>query len=255
MNLAVNLVKTDSRAIIQKSMLHAGYDASSIVEGSSSYMKVALKVWESEGKRLENLLGCQHQQRPGEFCECLPGVGNGGTASTLTAAMPQGGGGCCGSGDDHGSKPGDHEHSSDFQGRHVHRLSGKCGHKAIIHQPPGKPAHIDFVVDGQIECYEGIKPVGPKGQGAMWPSRYKCIDLACPTDPQKQNVACGSYVETAAESVPGVAPKQLSLTDVDFDGKEWNVDFFCHDGQDDTLLGLIKLGDGDKGPDESASLL
>jgi hypothetical protein len=40
-------------------------------------------------------------------------------------------------------------------------------------------------------------------------------------------------------------PKQLSLTDVDFDGKEWNVDFFVNEGQDDSIMGLIKLGDVD----------
>jgi len=38
-------------------------------------------------------------------------------------------------------------------------------------------------------------------------------------------------------------PKELPLDEVDFDGKEWNVDFFCHDTEEDPVLGLIKLGD------------
>ena len=120
----------------------------------------------------------------------------------------------------------------------------------IRERPQGLHAHIDFVVDGKIECSEGIKPVGPKGQGAMWPSRYKCSDLACPTDPVKQSVTCGSDAcgdeNFTHNGEMNSHPKQLSLNDVDFDGKEWNVDFFSYDGQDDTLMGLIKLGDGDK---------
>jgi hypothetical protein len=237
LKLAVNLYKTDARALMQKCMLLAGYESAEVIEGHARYMQVALKVWEVEGKRLEHLLGCSDdQQRQGEFCDCMPGVSHHISVSTALANN-------CNK-ESH-SKPA----SADMGGRHVHRLSGKCGHKAIIHQPPGRPAHIDFVVDGKIECYEGIKPVGPKGQGAMWPSLYKCTDLACPTDPDKQHVVCGSDSccdEKISDEVHNAHPKQLSLTDVDFDGKEWNVDFFAYDGQDDTLLGLIKLGDGDK---------
>lgn len=264
LKLAVNLYKNDARALMQKSMLLAGYESSETIEGQARYMQVALKVWEVEGKRLESLLGCANETQGG-FCECLPGVGSHGTTVSPMAAvaaaaavpteqqfMPQQSS-CCGShaasSQDEDAKPAAFEQNA---GRHVHRLSGKCGHKAIIHQPTGRPAHIDFVVDGKIECYEGIKPVGPKGQGALWPSRYNCIDLACPTDSLKQNVACGSNVccdDQVSDKVHNAHPKQLSLTDVDFDGKEWNVDFFAHDGQDDTLLGLIKLGDGDKKKD------
>jgi hypothetical protein len=258
LQLAVNLYKTDSRALLQKCMLHAGFGTDDVVEGNPSYMQVALKAWEVEGKRLEILLGCANtetERRNGEFCECLPGVGAANATAIAMANLKN-------------DKPAEAEHShahdnrfndscTDLQGRHVHRLSGKCGHKAIIHQPKGRPAHIDFVVDGKIECYEGIRPVGPKGQGALWPSRYKCIDLACSTDPSRQSVACGSNVgsnastsgsapASAADNAPSYSPKQLSLNDVDFDGKEWNVDFFSHDGQDDTLLGLIKLSDGGK---------
>lgn len=248
LKLAVNLYKTDARALLQKCMLLAGYESSEVVEGHARYMQVALKVWEVEGKRLELLLGCsQESQRAGAFCECLPGIGA--SAMTTNMASAHRHSDSCGPPE---SIANDNEFKTaavDTGGRHVHRLSGKCGHKAIIHQPQGRPAHIDFVVDGKIECYEGIKPVGPRGQGAMWPSLYKCSDLACPTDPEKQHAACGSDSccdDHVSDEVHNAHPKQLSLTDVDFDGKEWNVDFFAYDGQDDTLLGLIKVGDGDK---------
>lgn len=247
MKLAVNLYKTDARALLQKCMLLAGYESSEIIEGHARYMQVALKVWEVEGKRLELLLGCSNENlRNGEFCECLPGVRNSALTTTMAAAQEQAN---CHDPVESDADDGDEfKAAADSGGRHVHRLSGKCGHKAIIHQPQGRPAHIDFVVDGKIECYEGIRPVGPKGQGAMWPSRYKCSDLACATDPVKQHAVCGSDLcdDHVSDEVFNANPKQLSLTDVDFDGKEWNVDFFSYDGQDDTLLGLIKLGDGDK---------
>lgn len=45
-----------------------------------------------------------------------------------------------------------------YTSQHKHRLEGKCGHRAIIHKPSDGNAHIDFVVDGQIECYEHCKP-------------------------------------------------------------------------------------------------
>jgi hypothetical protein len=37
-------------------------------------------------------------------------------------------------------------------------------------------------------------------------------------------------------------PKELPLSDVNLDGKEWNLDFFNESGQDDTILGLFRLG-------------
>jgi hypothetical protein len=283
LNLAVNIYKTDSRALLQKCMLLAGYENSDVVEGSQNYMQVALMSWETEGKRLENLLGCSMESNRSkstpvatvaagtDFCECLPATPA--TVAAVSASQQQPPGGksvkkqedrMSGHSHQHhhvdasyGQHLADHECDGGFEGRHVHRLSGKCGHKAIIHQPTGRPAHIDFVVDGKIECYEGIKPVGPKGQGALWPSKHKCAEIACPTDPNKQTLVCGSNsvscggsngvcnASEVADSVHSNIPKQLSLTDVDFDGKEWNVDFFVNEGQDDSIMGLIKLGDVD----------
>eukprot|EP00548_Thalassiothrix_antarctica_P008977 CAMPEP_0194136356 /NCGR_PEP_ID=MMETSP0152-20130528/6382_1 /TAXON_ID=1049557 /ORGANISM="Thalassiothrix antarctica, Strain L6-D1" /LENGTH=517 /DNA_ID=CAMNT_0038832973 /DNA_START=76 /DNA_END=1629 /DNA_ORIENTATION=+ len=277
LQLALSLYQVDSRALFQKCMLIAGYDGADSIEGSRNYMQLALKMWETEGKRLGALLGHPNSEQIGDFCRRFIETAR----QRNTLVLPEGQGrtdvvnparGTVSEGSEN-NEPSYNEninsensklysvargsnqqeeiesHIHSIEGRHVHRLSGKCGHKAIIHQPPGRPAHIDFVVDGKIECYEGIKPVGPRGQGALWPSRHKCIDLACPTDGRGHALACGSNMtelDVHHSEVQCVEPKQLSLTDVDFDGKEWNVDFFSHDGQDDTLLGLIKLGDGDK---------
>jgi hypothetical protein len=59
----------------------------------------------------------------------------------------------------------------------VHRLEGRCGHKAVIHKPDGGSPHVDFLVDGKIECYSDVQPT--KKDEAMWPSRYNCEDIMC----------------------------------------------------------------------------
>ena len=57
--------------------------------------------------------------------------------------------------------------------QHVHRLEGKCGHKPILHKPSDGNAHIDFVVDGKIECYENCNPLMDSST-AIWLSKFKC---------------------------------------------------------------------------------
>jgi hypothetical protein len=39
------------------------------------------------------------------------------------------------------------------------------------------------------------------------------------------------------------APKELPLSDLNLDGKEWNFEFFDDARQDETLFGLIRLGE------------
>ena len=68
-----------------------------------------------------------------------------------------------------------------FQGRHVHRLDGKCGHKAVLHHPAGDDRpHVDFIVNGKVECFRnasGIKSAD--GNEALWPSKFSCDDAGC----------------------------------------------------------------------------
>jgi hypothetical protein len=37
-----------------------------------------------------------------------------------------------------------------------------------------------------VECYEGIRPVG--NTAGLWPSRYNCEELSCPTDSSPHQV-------------------------------------------------------------------
>lgn len=134
-----------------------------------------------------------------------------------------------------------HEHQND--GHHVHQLEGKCGHKAIIHQPKDGSAHIDFVVGDKVECYHGIQPVGNKSL-SVWPSKYKCEDLSCPQP--CADTLCDDredLLPVDIEPARTYAPKILDLSDLDLTGAEWNSDLTGSMGG--TLLGLFKLGDSD----------
>jgi len=42
-------------------------------------------------------------------------------------------------------------------------------------------------------------------------------------------------------SIP--VPREVPLSEIDIDSNEWNFDFFNNNGEDETLLGLIKLAD------------
>ena len=113
-----------------------------------------------------------------------------------------------------------HSHQSHSDGciytRHRHFLDGKCGHQAIIHKPADGAPHVDFIVDGKVECYQNI-PL----KSACWPSRFKNTELSL-TDNQevsKNHEKCDSSCRDVK------APKLLSIDELNFDGEEWFRDF------------------------------
>eukprot|EP00562_Extubocellulus_spinifer_P035612 CAMPEP_0178700924 /NCGR_PEP_ID=MMETSP0699-20121125/11956_1 /TAXON_ID=265572 /ORGANISM="Extubocellulus spinifer, Strain CCMP396" /LENGTH=672 /DNA_ID=CAMNT_0020347337 /DNA_START=17 /DNA_END=2035 /DNA_ORIENTATION=- len=142
-----------------------------------------------------------------------------------------------------------------FQGRHVHRLHEKCGHKAIIHHPPGdeKP-HVDFIVDGKVECYQGVSGVKCVDNEALWPSKFFCEDISCGTgggagDHKKHDdVTCGNgkCEKKCTEAAKKIKPAILDVSEKELKNhSEWSpIDesFLL----DDSILGLVPLtGDGD----------
>lgn len=134
-----------------------------------------------------------------------------------------------------------------FNGRHVHQLEGKCGHKAIIHKPEGGPAHIDFLVDGKVECYQDMKPAN--SLMALWPSRYNCDELSCLYEPGHEDhskVLCGEQqCKNKCRDAKKMDSKVFCISDVNLNDKEWNADILEEKG-DETLLGLMKLCDTDE---------
>jgi hypothetical protein len=256
--LALHLYQNEARALYQKAMLLAGYRHGDCREGSSKHLQFALAAWQIEGKRLQSV---REQMVTGEApLEVKPAAIAGGVsvnpnvarAPTTTTSAHGHGQGPHDQGHGHGHSHEHNHHGGDdggelvggdcyLDGRHIHRLEGKCGHKAILHQPADGTAHIDFLVGDKVECYHGVKPIAPFNSVniSVWPSKYKCEDLSCPDKCNDKMMSDHSHSDGACASVTN--PKILELQDIDLDGKEWNLDF--SNGQiDETLLGLFKLG-------------
>ena len=68
-----------------------------------------------------------------------------------------------------------------FQGRHVHRLDGKCGHKAVLHHPAGDDRpHVDFIVNDKVECFRNIARIKSADVNeALFLSKFSCDDAGC----------------------------------------------------------------------------
>ena len=242
--LALNLFETESKALYTKCMLMAGIDASLAQPNTPTYDSFALKAWQAEGKRLQKMMNIVKLETPEmDDSDILLGE----TVADSTKLEDDAPGeivdsACHESGHDHvhssaniGPKSEDEDHdSSSCDAQHLHRLAD-CGHKPIIHQPKDGPAHIDFVVNDQVECYLGLESV-PFGRSinSAWPSKYKCkeVDESCAK-------ACGKNVLEATES-GGSEPKILKLSDINLQDPEWNYD--AHDAVDGGVMGLFKLG-------------
>ena len=79
-----------------------------------------------------------------------------------------------------------HDSCSSYEGRHIHRLEGKCGHPAVL---KGGTPHIDFVAGDKIECFEDVQVNSDSvvnGQ-ALCPSQYRRESLGCRSAGQRAN--------------------------------------------------------------------
>lgn len=178
--LALNLFRAECSTLYQRCMLLAGYNVEDTQDTSLPYKEFAYKAWSGEGQRLEKQVGRRDPEQQSPETELAVATFEDGGVVAANESHSHGHAAKSGSNEkrDHDCNE---EEKACFDGRHVHRLEGKCGHKAIIHHPDGAPAHIDFVVNGKVECYAGIKPVG--NTSALWPSRYNCEELDCPDCP------------------------------------------------------------------------
>lgn len=201
--LALAVFRSKCRPLYEASMLQAGFPIEDAKEKSQTYLQFAWEAWQDEGKRLQQIILDETNTKV-EFesihykSESKSGDGN------------------------------DHSHHSHHEQRHIHRLEGKCGHRAILHQPPDGIPHIDFVVGDRVECYQGHKPSLP-----IWPSKYKCQDLSCEFD------GCNSETQSLMTPNNMPDPKIFKVDEINIDGKEWVSDF----NNDETIVGLFKLGD------------
>jgi hypothetical protein len=258
-DLALNLFETESKALYTKCMLMAGIDVSLAQPDTPTYMAFALKAWQAEGKRLQNMMSSAN--RDSDIME----------PSDISVLGETGAGpkeahhdevddddeeeyGSNGNDDDSQESHGNNHnhqhaqktdkntenvighHNSNCEAQHLHRL-GSCGHRAIIHQPKNGAPHIDFIVNDQVECYMGLESV-PFGKSidSAWPSKYKCKEVK-----EASAKACAKSCATdVSESRGGSEPKILKLSDINLHDPEWNFD--AVDSVDGGVMGLFKLG-------------
>ncbi len=236
MDLALRLFDTDVKALYSKAMLMGGFDPRDCQQHTPLYHDFARRAWEMEAKRLKAFA----KAAPGDFSfDELDRTS--GVASATTADVESLVGRELDSEHDHDQGHDDHNHNHSENGekkdycsgsdsRHLHRIDGQCGHKAIIHKPKDGYAHIDFVVGDKVECYLGIEPLG-KSSDTVWPSRYKCKEAG-------EHGNCGSENFKGISEI--VVPRIFDLSEINLQDPEWNYD--VSGSIDGGVAGLFRLG-------------
>lgn len=263
MQMALTLYKSETSAAIQRCMATAGFSPTEIMENHPTYLLMVSKAVENEVERvhrLRELFGERNTDRinipwhsSSESCSenvdstlYLHSSDCNELAHSLPLMNP-----CSDEKYDSCINPGTEEKGCEKKrrdGRHMHRLMGRCGHQAIVHYPSGGRPHVDFIVGDRIECYQNVSPTNlpTNGDGGetVWPSRYKCIEL--------QHVdGCDGFNRDPfdVECIP-VLPDDLTPSLLDTSAwenvDEWNFDFL-EGSSDEMLLGLIELGKVVKG--------
>jgi hypothetical protein len=228
MDLAQRLFETDIKALYSKSLLMAGFDPRDCQQNTPLFQEFARKAWQGEAKRLKTTLGVGAGAGDFSFDE-LDKAATGEESTSLGKEIDE-------EHDhahdhDHGEQGGEKPAAPGCDSRHIHRIDGQCGHKAIIHKPKDGNAHIDFVVGDKVECYHGIEPMG-KNVDAAWPSRYKCKEAG-------EHKGCGTE---NCKDLPADAniPKVFELSEIDLHDPEWNYD--VGGSIDGGVAGLFRLG-------------
>lgn len=238
MSMALDMLRTESASLLKRCMLMAGFEPSETEECDLRYLEFAERAAEEEKQRISRI-----RARVGGGPKSSAGDSHGKNDISDAGDTKH----------HHGTNGCTHSHSDNadnnkcFDGRHVHRLEGKCGHQAVIHQPEDGQPHVDFVVDNKIECYGGMQGIRHETSSqALWPSKFSCDQLMCESRSDSDHgVTCGPVAcnHECNEMTKKIEPKVLDLSDIDFDGKEWNMQ---ESAGDETLIGLMSLGDGSK---------
>lgn len=234
MNKALTYFSTEVATLLKKSLLSSGFSAEQTEECDELYLEFAEKAMESERRRIMRL------QRT--FRSSSIDVNE--TVSQVDSQVDSSG---------NAEHIHDHSHSHDhakflpgsesnscLHSRHLHRLEGRCGHRAIIHKPASGNAHIDFVVDDKIECYQDC--VLLTDEEAYWPSKFRCDELGNHqhNDDHSKHKCDGDSCKIQTK------PKLLDLNEIDLFGEEWQeiVPSESEKGDEEMILGsLFQLGE------------
>lgn len=258
---AVDNFSIEVSALYKKSMLSAGYSMNDTDECDINYLKFTEAALQKELERIRRICKRVNVQPTSEFSHA-----NNVPSSNIDNAHNHS--------HDHSYS---HNHDDGKQGkdkdcmhsRHLHRLEGKCGHKAIVHKPPGGDPHIDFVVNDKIECYEGCNPM--IDSTAFWPSKFSVEEAFNTTNifnidessaytkeqrellkqqqqQQKDLLIQQSKAKQSCEDdqckPPNYEPKIFDLKDIDMTGGEWSK-LFDEDSKsngsesDEAILGSL----------------
>jgi len=216
MKLALRLFEMEVKTLYSTSMLRAGFDPRECQTNTPSYREFAQNAWEREAARLKSSGVTWDVSLPD--LEKPPGLSEDSEDERTHVER---------NGHDVNRK-----RSSPDGDRHMHRLGGECGHKAIIHKPKDGIAHVDFVVGDKVECYDGIDPCGRKSE-TSWPSRYKRRDTG--------EIDTGEGEQYQDLSDEGQVPKIIELASINLNDPEWNYD--VTGSIDGGIAGLFRLGE------------
>ena len=188
---ALRLHECETKTLYTKCMLLSGYGHDEAKEGGPHQLQFALEAWQREHERLQKLI----RNNTEVLCDAVPtltereqqyeGSRLANTTKTSQAGETRSTDSCKLHSHDQ-SVGQSHVSCSTCEGRHIHRLDGKCGHPAVLHHPKGGAPHIDFVVGDKVECFADIQAKSDSvasGQ-ALWPSQYRCEDVGCPNPDQ-----------------------------------------------------------------------
>ncbi|KAL7566252.1 hypothetical protein ACA910_011313 [Epithemia clementina (nom. ined.)] len=244
--LALKMHEYETKTLYSRCMVLAGFGHDEANEGNPAQLRFALEAWQNEGKRLQELI----RNSTDVVCDEAPTIHNVAEQQlkgfsgvnteqarrpVLLSTFPFGE---VKTDINHSlSNSHSHYHQSDARGRHIHRLEGKCGHRAILHQPKGGTPHIDFVVGDKVECYGDVQP-SPQTPSHQWPSQYRCDELDCTATDPCSKVRHGDNSLSTVDGATARKAKVLDLSSVDLTTQEWTVDF-----NDDVLMSLFRLSD------------
>jgi hypothetical protein len=276
--IALDNFKSDVASLLKRSMMSAGFNASETDECDEAYICFAQKALDDERERIERIgkkINYNPEPEPynpepmernhdkNQEHTHMPSVAH--THSQAAAhSHPH-------------SHPHSHSHSHPqshshpikkdcLHSRHLHRLEGMCGHKAIVHKPPGGNPHIDFVVNNMVECFAGCNPL--MDTEAFWPSTFSEEETVnemthtdhrdCNGNMPKENQRQHTHLQKQSQQnlflqqqqrncevdsckPPKKDPQIFSLKDLDFDNGEWSPIQHDHENAEDDERLLANL--------------
>jgi len=227
MNRALNYFNTEAATLFKKSLLSSGFSMEQTEECDELYLEFAEKAIESERRRIARLKSRLYP--PSSEISGMASQYGSQDGSSLNVGHHD-----HSHSHDHAKFLPDSEPNACLHSRHLHRLEGRCGHRAIIHKPASGSAHIDFVVDDKIECYQDCTLL--TDEAAYWPSKFRCDELG-----DHQHKEDNSKGKCDGDSCKiQTKPKLLDLSQLDLFGEEWQeIVSSEYDRDEEMILGSL----------------